>query len=378
MSFRPPAPLPAALIVARVLLFPPAVPAQAGPGDVPEKTSQAAVEAFKPRLIAIPFLYYSPETKLAFGGGGVLTFRAGRKKAETRASSVWAFGTYNLARQFQVVVKPEIYFSRNSFFLSGNLRYERTPQKFFGVGNDMPGSAEESYTPRVVTVQVGVKKKFLGHLFAGVQYEFEQMTMEKLEPGGVLEAGEIPGSRGGQLSGFGVSLDWDTRDAVIFPRKGVFLQLTADTYGAMTGSDFTFTGLKFDFRKYVPVAADQVLAIQALFRSGSGEVPFHKLALLGGESLLRGYYRGRYRDRDILAVQAEYRVTVWKRIGVAGFAGVADVFPRLAEFRLDHLKYSVGTGIRYMVNKREGTNLRMDMAWGKGSFGLYFTAQEAF
>jgi hypothetical protein len=63
---------------------------------------------------------------------------------------------------------------------------------------------------------------------------------------------------------------------------------------------------------------------------------------------------------------------------VAGFAGVADVFPRLAEFRVDRLKYSVGTGLRYMVNKREGTNLRLDMAWGKESFGLYFTAQEAF
>jgi len=30
------------------------------------------------------------------------------------------------------------------------------------------------------------------------------------------------------------------------------------------------------------------------------------------------------------------------------------------------------------VNKREGTTLRLDMAWGKRSFGLYFTAQEAF
>jgi hypothetical protein len=38
----------------------------------------------------------------------------------------------------------------------------------------------------------------------------------------------------------------------------------------------------------------------------------------------------------------------------------------------------VGSGVRYMVNKREGTTLRMDMAWGKASFGLYFTAQEAF
>jgi len=360
------------------LAFPRAGAAQAGPGDIPEKNDQAAAEAFKPRLIAIPFVYYTPETKLAFGGGGVLTFRAGRRKAETRASSIWAFGTYNLAKQFQVVVKPEIYLSRNSFFLSGNLRYERTPQKFFGVGNDMPGSAEESYTPRVVTVQVGVKKKFLGHLFAGVHYEFEQLTMEKVEPGGILEAGDIPGSRGGLLSGFGLSLDWDTRDAVIFPRKGIFIQLTADTYDAMTGSDFTFSNIKLDFRRYVPVTATQVLAVQALLQSASGEVPFHKLALVGGESLLRGYYRGRYRDKSLIAVQAEYRVTVWKRIGVAGFAGLADVFPGLADLRLGRLKYSVGTGVRYTVNKREGTNLRMDMAWGKGSFGLYFTAQEAF
>jgi outer membrane protein assembly factor BamA len=351
---------------------------QAGPGDLPEKTAQAAIEAFKPRLVAIPFVFYTPETKLAFGGGGVLTFRVGRRKAETRASSVWASGTYNLAKQFQVAIKPEIYFSRNSFFVNGNIRYERTPQKFFGIGDDMPASAEESYTPRVVTFQAGLKKKFLGHLFTGVQFEFEQMTMEKVEPGGILDSGEVTGARGGLISGFGVSVDWDTRDAVIFPRRGVYLQLSADTYGAMTGSDYTFTGLKIDFRQYMPMAANQVLAWQALFRSGSGDVPFHKLALIGGDSLMRGYYRGRYRDTALLAVQGEYRVTVWKRIGVAGFAGLASVFPRLAVFRFDGLKYSVGTGVRYMFNKREGSNLRMDMAWGRGSFGLYVTAQEAF
>jgi outer membrane protein assembly factor BamA len=349
----------------------------ARPGGA-EKEPTSSKDAFKAHLIAIPFIYYSPETKLAFGGGGVLNFRAGRNKEQTRASTVWAFGTYTLAKQFQVVVKPEIYFERNRFFLSGNLRYERTPQKFFGVGNDMPSTAEESYTPRIMTVEVGVKKKFLGHLFAGVQYDFEQMTMESVEPDGLLSSGSITGSRGGLLSGFGVSLDWDTRDGVLYPRKGVFFQLTADTYGAMTGSDFAFTSFKLDCREYFLVAPDQVLALQAYFRSNSGEVPFHKLALLGGESLMRGYYTGRFRDRDILAIQAEYRVMVTKRIGVVGFAGLADVFPAFAELELKTIKYSVGTGVRYMINKREGTTLRLDMAWGKSSFGLYLTAQEAF
>lgn len=343
-----------------------------------EKDAKNSKDAFKAHLIAFPFIYYSPETKLAFGSGGILNFRAGRNKEQTRASTVWAFGTYNLARQFQVMVKPEIYFERNRFFLSGNLRYERTPQNFFGIGNDMPSTAEESYTPRIVTVQLGVKKRFLGHFFAGVQYDFEQMTMEKVEPGGMLSTGSITGSRGGLLSGFGASLDWDTRDAVLYPRKGVFFQLTVDTYSAMTGSDFTFTSLKLDCRKYFLVAPDQVLALQAYIRSTAGEVPFHKLALLGGESLMRGYYKGRFRDKDILAIQAEYRVMVTQRIGVVGFAGLAKVFPEFADFKLNNIKYSVGTGVRYILNKREGTNLRLDMAWGKASFGLYVTVQEAF
>jgi outer membrane protein assembly factor BamA len=229
-----------------------------------------------------------------------------------------------------------------------------------------------------MTVEVGVKKKFLGHLFAGIRYDFERMTMENVEPDGLLNSGSITGSRGGLLSGFGISLDWDTRDGVLYPRKGVFFELTADTYGAGTGSDFSFTSLKLDCREYFHVAPDQVLALQAYIRSNSGDVPFHKLAMLGGESLMRGYYKGRFRDKDILAVQAEYRVMVTKRIGVVGFAGLADVFPDFSEFKLKTIKYSVGTGVRYMINKREGTTLRMDMAWGKANFGLYFTAQEAF
>ncbi len=368
----------AALVLCACALAPNRASAQDVPARAAEKEPQNSRDAFKAHLIAIPFVYYSPETKLAFGGGGVLNFRAGRDKEKTRASTIWAFGSYNLARQFQVLVKPEIYFERNRFFLSGNLRYERTPQLFFGVGNDMPSTAEESYTPRIMTVQVGAKKKFLGHLFAGVQFDFEQVTMEKVEPGGILGSGSITGSRGGLISGFGISLDWDTRDGVLYPRKGVFFQLMTDTYGAMTGSDFSFTSLKLDCRQYLLVASDQVLALQAYIRSTSGEVPFHKLSLLGGESLMRGYYKGRFRDKNILAVQAEYRVLVTKRIGVVGFAGLADVFPDFAEFKLKTIKYSVGTGVRYMVNKREGTTLRMDMAWGKANFGLYFTAQEAF
>lgn len=349
-------------------------PAAAADGE----ESAKGRETYRARVIGVPFAYYSPETKLAFGAGGVVNFRAGRRKAETRTSSVWAYASYNMAKQFNVMVKPEITFGGNDLYLGGLVRWERAPQKFFGVGNDMPAGAVESFTPRHLVVELGVKRRVRGPLFAGVRFDYERMTMEKVEAGGLLDAGDIAGSRGGTLTGFGVSLDWDTRDAVLFPHRGSFVQVTADAYGLIADGDFSFNRLVVDLRRYLPLGAAGVLALQGYVYSSGGEVPFHRLAQAGGESLLRGYYKGRYREKGLIAVQAEYRALITKRVGVAGFAGVGDLFPGWAGLRLEKLVYSLGTGLRYVVNKRDGTTLRLDLAWGRSSFGVYVTAKEAF
>jgi outer membrane protein assembly factor BamA len=333
---------------------------------------------YKAKLLGAPFIYYTPETKLAFGGGGVLNFRSGKKKETARPSSVWAYASYNLARQFEVMVRPEIYLDGNDLYVFGNIRYERAPQNFYGIGDDTPTSAEESFTPRTFAAQFGAKKRLVGSLFAGFQYDFEAISMEAVEEGGILDETGLTGSDGGVFSGLGVSLDWDTRDTVLFPHRGLFIQCNADAFGAVFGSDAGFTSLKFDLRTYVPFGASRVLALQARLHATGGDVPFHRLALLGSESLLRGYYKGRFRDKGLLGVQAEYRVLVSKRIGVVGFAGLAEVFPGFDEFRIENLKWSVGTGFRYVINARDGTTLRMDMAWGPACFGLYLTAKEAF
>ena len=366
------------LLFAGRLTTPPAALAQApSPPEGSQKTDQDT-DAFRPKLIFLPFVYYTPETKLALGAGGVLSFRVGTDKAMTRTSTVWIFGNYTLAKQFQVSVVPQVYFARNSFYLSGNLRYERTPQKFYGIGNDAPSSFVESYTPRIALFQAGLKKRLLASLYAGLTLDLERTNMESVEPGGTLETEGIPGSRGGLVLGAGISFDWDTRDNVQFPRHGSFFQLAANAYGPAMGSDFAFSSLNLDYRKYASPASGQVLALQAVLRLTSGDTPFYRLSMLGGDSLLRGYYKGRFRDKDMIVVQAEYRVSLGRRFGAAGFAGLGQVFSRFSDLELKSLRYSMGTGLRYSLNPREGTNIRMDLAWGVRSFGLYFTAQESF
>ena len=333
---------------------------------------------YKARLNGIPFIYYSPETKLAFGAGGMLSFRAGRSKEKARTSSVWAFASYNLARQFNVLIKPEIYVKGNSLIFTGTLQYQRAPQLFYGVGNATLSTDGESYTPRIFALRMGVKRRVVGGLFGGLGFDYEKTTMESVEPGGFLASGEFAGSHGGIIAGFGANLNWDTRDSVLFPLRGAFLQLAADAFGATAGSDYSYNRVELDLRKYWPLGTNRVLAMQAYLVSTGGTVPFYKLAMLGGESLLRGYYRGRFRDKGLALVQAEFRALITKRIGVAGFAGLADVFPGFREIGAGRLKFAAGSGLRYVINKRDGATVRLDLAWGQESFGLYITAREAF
>jgi hypothetical protein len=88
---------------------------------------------------------------------------------------------------------------------------------------------------------------------------------------------------------------------------------------------------------------------------------------------------GRYRDRHMVAGQAEYRLHVWRRVGVDAFVGAGQVTPRLDAVALSDLHYSVGYGLRILRDPQERMNLRIDMGCGRnGASGLYFTVGEAF
>jgi len=121
-----------------------------------------------------------------------------------------------------------------------------------------------------------------------------------------------------------------------------------------------------------------VLALRAYGRFTAGRVPFFDLCLFGAGSDLRGYTAGQYRDRMMLAAQAEYRLELPKRFGLVAFAGVGEVAPSLGEFNTKDLLPSAGGGLRYTIATKNHVNLRLDYAVGKDSTALYFGVGEAF
>jgi len=133
-----------------------------------------------------------------------------------------------------------------------------------------------------------------------------------------------------------------------------------------------------DLRKYVTLFKTHVLAFQGVLRSFSGDVPFVELPRLGGEFTGRGYYYGRYMDKNLAVVQAEYRLPLVWRLGLVGFVGTGNVSEKLNQMDLGNLKPFYGFGLRYLFNKKEKIRIRLDFAFGKNSSGFYFSALETF
>ncbi|MCR4410490.1 MAG: BamA/TamA family outer membrane protein [Candidatus Saccharicenans sp.] len=331
-------------------------------------------------LTLLPIIYYTPETRLAFGLGSLITYRFGLVFKKARPSTMFLGAIYTQLKQFTLQIKPEIYLNDNSLFLAGNFMAERFPTKLWGIGPNTADEMEEVYTPQRFLMEVGLQQR-LGRdlpLYLGLKYRLESTKIVETEPGKLLDQDLVLGSRGGLLSGPGLAASYDNRDNIFYPNSGLYLQANLNWNDHFFGSDYDFLSFQFDLRNYHLVGEDQVLAVQALAETNTGDVPFYRLARLGGDSLLRGFYNGRFRDMNLVAFQAEYRFPVWKRLGAVVFGAMGSLANRFRDISFDNLKYAAGFGLRFKIIPKENANLRVDLAFGPGTYGIYFKAGESF
>jgi outer membrane protein assembly factor BamA len=247
-----------------------------------------------------------------------------------------------------------------------------------GIGNEPPDSNEEDFTPRAYTGLLRLQRQIAPAWFAGITASFAYRELEEVEPEGLLDLGLVGGTEDGRVAGIGLVVTRDTRDRSVYPRAGGYQELEIRVHEAALGSDWSYTSLSSDLKAYVSVRESQVLALQAVGTVQSAAPPFDLLPQIGGDSLLRGYFGGRWRDRALLAFQAEYRVPVKWRIGAVAFAGVGQVAHDADGFRLDGFRASGGAGLRFLLSPEEGFQLRADWGAGDGSSGFYLAFGEAF
>lgn len=342
------------------------------------KENEETKKKNKGKIVILPVIFYSPETKLAFGTGGLYTFYASKIRNGLKPSNIQMLAYYTLNRQYWFEIKPDVYLKNNNYHFYGTLNYTKFLDKFWGIGTLTNKEDEEKYISLISRIKIYMLRRLNSPLSVGLAFEYEHHNIVEVEEGGKLDPGTIPGSEGGTISGLGALVQWDSRDHIFSPSKGSFFQLSLKLYKPFLGSSFDFALFNLDLRRYMSLFSSHVLALQAYINLLSGSPPLQMLSRLGGQYLMRGYYNGRYRDKNMYIFQAEYRLPLWRRLGVAGFLAVGDVGGKLSDFSFKTVKITFGLGIRFRINPEEKMNLRLDIGFSPESSGVYFNINEAF
>jgi outer membrane protein assembly factor BamA len=280
--------------------------------------------------------------------------------------------------QFVGVLGFNVYFPGEKYILRWRNTYSYFPDKFWGFGNNTPDQAEENYVFSQIFINPQLIRKIYKDFYVGFSYEMQKVYDLKYQQGGIFDIENVAGKDGGIVSGAGFVIAWDSRDNAFYCTKGSYAQLMVLDFNKNFGSDFTYQNYVIDLRKFLMVRKKDVFAMQAFGYLNSGNVAIRNMAILGGSDIMRGYYEGRYTDKNLVAFQAEYRMPLRYGFGLAAFGGYGEVFRYAKEFRINELKYSYGAGIRYALNRGEKLNLRIDYGFGENSSGWYFTVRESF
>ncbi len=334
------------------------------------------VEKKRSSFAGLPILTHSPETKLAVGAAGSYFYRSAGSDTANRPSTIGASLIYTQKKQIEIGLGVDLYWKDDTYNFSGGISYSKFPDTFYGTGNNTSEDLAEDYTPRTFGLGLSFQKTVRRSLYLGIQYQLSHEKLLEVEKNGLLAKGNILGSADGVVSSAGLSVNRDTRNNIFYPSSGGFYGFSVSLSSRAIGSDFDFNEYSVDLRKYIPLFSSHVLAFQGAMNMMTGDPPFQALSQLGG--VLRGYFAGLYRDKNLLAGQVEYRMPVWWRFGLAAFAGYGDVADKVSHFERKSFKYSVGWGIRYLLIRDEKINLRLDFGYGKGSSEFYINISEAF
>ena len=196
----------------------------------------------------------------------------------------------------------------------------------------------------------------------------------------------IPGFLDGTTFLYGeLELAWDTRRGVDpFDVKGVqsaggLALVYGGRQAGLNGPDFFRVG--FDLQRYVRLTAGPRALRFRLWGEGItgdiDEVPFTELPRLGGQELLRGYFRDRFRDRVAAVAQASYLWSLGRAVAATVFVDAGRVYGGLGDLTLDDLR--VGFGGALEVYHRAGLILRAELASSiDGGLFAYIGVDPAF
>lgn len=333
----------------------------------------------------LPVLSSAPETGLEIGGSGLYSFYTDTLTPGQRVSNIFAYGTITTKGQNRLNLSTNYWTPQNKYHITAGINYINFPFDFYGIGNNTnKADADRLGQKRLRLTLTGEKRigsnVYVGFVAGGYHYAFD----DKVADGIYQTDPSIEGRIGGSTIYLGPSFIFDNRNNNTYTTKGIIFNASFQALRGI-GRNSGYDGGFFDieYAQFFSLAKRLVLGANAQSQNLTGsQSPFYFLPAMGNDEIMRGYYNGRFRDRNLLVAQTELRYRLSDRFGVVGFVGAGEVFK--SSFSFGQLKPNYGGGMRYFFDIEKGLSIRADYGIGQQrpgetrQSGFYVGLGEAF
>jgi hypothetical protein len=367
-------------------------------------------------LLLMPIIGSNPATGFMFGVGGQYAFQM---KGSSQYSALSGSIQGTTKNQLIVMLKNNVYTKDDKFFYTGDWRFQVFSQDTYGLGTEAPEGGALDYQFNLGGLNAtqdslaqpmkfnffrfhqSVGYKIKEDIYLGLGYNFDgyyKIDDEKLrldEGDTLLTSHYLYNSKYGfdlesyQTSAMYLNFVIDKRDNMISAYSGYFLSLGYRGAYRFTGNKDKAELFQLEWRSYHSLSPRNPAHLLAFWVMGNfspeGDFPYMALSATAYDQRSRssrGYTQGRFRGKDYVYSEAEYRFPISRCGGILGgvlFVNATSANNQALDLKLmESIQYGYGLGLRVMVDKASRTNLTLDYGFGNKSSGFYLAVSETF
>ena len=262
-----------------------------------------------------------------------------------------------------------------------------TTESFYGIGYDSKASDETKFTQEQTSVILEVESHPVKNGILGLVIGFDKTGIEEgMDPdepsiSQKFDTNTIPGyAEGIKVSHAEGHFSSAKLDRPGNPTQGYEAVVSTGFFQQTDENDFGFAKYSADFSEYIHLFYERVLilrfAAEVNRQFKDKEIPFYYLSELGHRETIRGFERGRFRDRDKFLISAEYRYPVWRfwmehGLDIVIFADAGQVaYDIFDDAGIDRLEPGFGFGARLW--DQEGLIGKVEAGKSADGWRIYF------
>jgi surface antigen Omp85-like protein len=368
-------------------------------------------------LLILPKISSNPTNGFTVGLGVTYGARFGPEKT-TKVSMINLSVAVTSKKQFLSFIKSNVFTANDRFFLQGDWRFNVFNGPTWGLGTSAPDTtdldntwfwegADVSETEGAFGMAYNYTKiheivnyEVADNIFVGMGYHLDiyskiqdsRLNLDtlprQLTPHYVYSKIKGFDETSYILSGVSLNFVYDSRDNLINPYEGNYINANYRMNPQFLGSSKNSSSLLLEYRTYISVSKKAARHLVGFWFFGdfqvTGDRPYLTLMATAEDQLSRsgrGYIGGRFRGENFLYGEVEYRFPIGgcnSMIGGVIFLNATTASNSNDVGLFDYIRPGMGVGLRFLINKTYRTNLNVEIARGYKSQGFYLSGAETF